>query len=139
MVNQKNKIKRLREERGISSRALAKKLGTSAAQMSRLESGKSALSVKWILKISAALNVPSNEIMDLPLEKKFSSTCDDNLLGSALGWLLEAGDQYKVKLKRQVLSKWAGYIYKEAVEQPLNSKQTRYLAFTIMKVLKDSA
>jgi len=135
-VQPKNRIKELREERGISSRQLAKMIGTSAPQLSRMENGKSALSIKWILKIAGVLDVPTNEIVDVPFNKKFTTTCDDTLLGSVLGWLMEATDQYKVTLSHQELSKWAGFIYKEAVEQPLNFNETKYLAFTIVKVLK---
>ena len=65
-----------------------------------------------------------------------AATCDDALLGSAIGWLLEASDKYKVKLSSKDPSKWASYVYKEAVEQPLNFKQTQYLAITIVKVIR---
>ena len=136
-LTSKNRIKEIREQRDMSSRALAKILDISAAQMSRLESGKSPLSIKWILKIADALEVNSNEIIDLPFNKNTSASCDDALLGSAIGWLLEASDKFKVKLSRQDLSKWASYVYKEAVEQPLNFKQTQYLAITIVRVIKE--
>ena len=132
----KNRIKELREERGISSRALAQKLGTSAAQMSRLESGKSALSIKWILSIAKILNVPTNEIMNLPLNKQISNNCDDALLGSAIGWLLEASERQKMKLSRQELSRFASFVYKEAIERPLSFKDTQYLAGVVVRVLK---
>lgn len=133
-----NRIKELREERGLSSRELAKRIGTSAPHMSRLENAQSPLSIEWILKIAAALDVNSHEIMDLPLERKLAANCDDALLGSALGWLMEAADRHKVKLTRQALAKWASYVYKEALSQPLNAKQTKYLATTIVKVLSQS-
>jgi transcriptional regulator with XRE-family HTH domain len=133
---QKNRIKDLREERGISSRKLAQQIGTSAPHMSRLEAGQSPLSIEWILKLSKVLGVNTHEIVDLPLDKKLSNSCDDALLGSVLGWLLEASEKYKIKLSRQDLSKWASYVYKEAVEQPLNFKQTKYLAVTIIKVIR---
>jgi len=133
---QKNRIKELREERGISGRKLAEQIGTSAPHMSRLEGGQSPLSIEWILKLSKVLGVSTHEIIDLPLDRKFTATCDDALLGSAIGWLLEAGDKYKIKLSSKDLSKWASYVYKEAVEQPLNFKQTQYLAVTIVRVIK---
>jgi transcriptional regulator with XRE-family HTH domain len=132
----KNRIKKLREERGLSSYQLAKKIGTSAPHMSRLESGQTPLSLRWINLISGVLKVSSNELIDMPLDNKFKSTCDDTLLGSVLGWLFEASEQYKLKLSKSELSKWASYVYKEAVEQPLDFKQTRYLAFTIVRVIK---
>jgi transcriptional regulator with XRE-family HTH domain len=137
-ITVKNRISELREERGLSSRALAKMIGTSAPQMSRLERGKSTLSIDWILKIAGALDVNSNEIINLPLDRKFTATCDDALLGSVIGWLLEASAKCKVKLAPKELSRWISYVYKEAVTQPLNFKQTRYLAFTIVKVIQQT-
>lgn len=130
-----NRIKELREERGVPGRRLAKMIGTSAPHMSRLENSLSPLSLEWILKIAAALDVNTHEIMNLPLDRKLSASCDDALLGSALGWLMDAADKHKIKLSRQDLSKWASYVYKEAVTQPLNAKQTQYLAMTIIKVI----
>jgi len=135
-VRHKNRIREVREEKGISSRELAKKIVTSAPHMSRLENGQSPLSIEWIAKICGALGVGSHVIIDLPLDQKFTGTCDDALLGSTLGWLMEATDKYKVNLSRHDLSKWASFVYKEAVEQPLNFQATKYLAFTIVKVLR---
>src|ERR1700693_2692402 len=96
-TRQKNRIAALRKERGLSSLALAKMIGTSAPHMSRLESGQSPLSIEWIGKLSGALKVGSHEIIDLPFDRKFTGKCDDALLGSALGWLMEAADKYGVK------------------------------------------
>jgi len=132
----KNKIKELREERGISSRDLAKKIGTSAPHMSRLENGQTPLSIKWIAKIANVLDVNSNDIVDLPLDRKFASTCDDTLLGCVLGWLLEAADKQKLKLSRKDLSKWTSFIYKEAVEKPLSFKETEYMVSVVVKILR---
>ncbi len=137
-AKQTNRIKELLQERNLSSRALAKMIGTSTPHMSRLESGETPLSIKWIAKIAAALKVNSNEIVDLPFDRKFTATCDDALLGSAIGWLMEASDKFKVKLSRQDLSHWAGYVYKGAVEESLNHNQTRYLAFSIVKVIRQT-
>jgi len=135
-ARQPNRIKELLKERGMASRTLAKMIGTSSPHMSRLESGDTLLSIKWIAKIAAALNVNSSEIMDLPFDTKFTRTCDDALLGSVIGWMLEAADKFKVKLSSEELSAWAMYVYKGAVEQPLAHQQTRYVAFTIVKVIQ---
>ncbi|MEJ0062550.1 MAG: helix-turn-helix transcriptional regulator [Alphaproteobacteria bacterium] len=131
----KNKIRELADERGISGRELAKMIGTSAPHMSRLEKGQTPLTIDWILKTAKALKVNTHEIIDLPLDRKFTGSCDDALLGSILGWLLEAADKHKVKLSPKDLSKWASYVYKEAVDQPLNFKETRYLASIVVRIL----
>jgi hypothetical protein len=73
---------------------------------------------------------------DLPFDKKFLRTSDGALLGSVIGWMDEAAKQFKVKLSPEMLSTWAMYVYKGAVEQPLAHQQTRYVAFTIVKVIQ---
>jgi transcriptional regulator with XRE-family HTH domain len=135
MPHAKNRIKELRRARGITAAKLAKMIGTSAPHMSRLEKGQSPLSLEWITKLSKTLDVGSHEIIDLPRAPR-AAACDDALLGSVLSWLLEASDASKLKLSRQELSQWASFVYKEAVEQPLDFKRTRYLATTVVKILK---
>ena len=135
-TKQKNRIRDLLEERGMTSRTLAKMIGTSAPHMSRLESGDTPLSIKWIGKIAAALKVNSSDIVDLPFDTKFTRTCDDALLGSVIGWLLEAADKYKVKLSREELTTWTSHVYKGAVETPLAYQPTKFVAFTIVKVIQ---
>ncbi|MDR3560891.1 MAG: helix-turn-helix transcriptional regulator [Negativicutes bacterium] len=135
-LKQKNRVTGLREERGLTKRALAKMIGTSAPHMGRLESGETPLDLDWATKIAAALNVSVNDVIDLPIDRKITADCDDALLGSTIGWLLEASERMKVKLSRQDLSHWAGYVYKGAVEQSLNYRQTEFLAATIVKVIQ---
>lgn len=135
---QNNRIKEIREERGLSSRALAKLIGTSAPHMSRLENGETALSIEWLARLEAALKVSAREIVDLPFESKFTATCDEGLLGSVIGWLLDASDKLKIKLSQKELAHWSSYIYKGAVEEGLNFKQTQYLTFTIVRVLREA-
>jgi transcriptional regulator with XRE-family HTH domain len=136
MAVPQNKVKELREARGMSARQLAKTLGISGAQMSRLESGKSPLSMKWVAEISAALGVSADEVMDLPFDRKFTAKCDPVLLGAVIGWLMTAAEQAKIKLPPKKLSKWASYVYDSALKEELNFKQTRLLAVTIIKAIK---
>ena len=134
----KNNIKRLREKRGLSSQALAKLIGVSTAHVSRLESGQSLLTKNLLLSLAAKLDVNSNVIADVPVSKKISADCDDALLGCAIGWLLEYSDEMKVPLSQQELSTWTNHIYKETITRPINHTQTRYLAYTIVKVIKST-
>lgn len=50
-------IRRWRNYRSLSGSQLAKKIGTTRATISRLELGEQAITVTWIEKICAALNV----------------------------------------------------------------------------------
>ena len=60
--------------------------------------------------------------------------CDPALLGSTIGWLLEACGKYKIKPDAKNISKWASYVYNEAIEHPMNMKRVRGLAFSVVKV-----
>ena len=131
-----NNITKLRNKQGMSIHQLAKEVGLSAGQLSRLENSKSGLKPKWLLKLAAALEVSTSEIISLPFSKKFQATSDDVLVGEAIGWLLEAGEEIEVELPRQLLSKLVAYIYKEYVERPLNFQDRKRLAYTVIRVLK---
>jgi transcriptional regulator with XRE-family HTH domain len=133
---QGNRIKELRIDKDMTSRTLAKLIGTSAPHMTRLESGKTPLSLGWIRKIADALAVSPNDIVDLRLGKKITDDCDEALLASALEWLMEGAEKSKLRLPRQELSHWTSYVYKHAIEDALNFKQTRFLAVTIIRVIR---
>jgi DNA-binding Xre family transcriptional regulator len=132
----KHNLKTLIAKRGISSRELAKKIGTSAPHMSRLVNGKSPLTAKWLLKLSAALKVPTSAITGLAVDKNFGSACDDTLLGSIMGWLLEAADAQQIELSRLHLTRLTGLVYKSAVETPLTAEQTQQLAVTSVRIVE---
>ena len=55
-----NAIRTQRTRKGISLRSLAKELGISASQLSKIETGKSKLSVDLALKIAGLLEVPAS-------------------------------------------------------------------------------
>jgi transcriptional regulator with XRE-family HTH domain len=133
-ITTSNNIKALCDKKGISGVELAKKIGTSAPHMSRLINGKSPLKMKWLLKISAALKVPTNKIVGVEMGKKFADKCDDTLLGSIMGWLLEAADNYQTELSRPELTKLTSFIYKEAIEKPMNFEETRYFSFVAVRL-----
>lgn len=131
-----NNIKQLRIKRDLSSGELADMVGTSRPHMSRLENGKSPLDADWILKISAALKVSTSEVADVQFNKRLSSLQDDTMVGSVLGWMLEANDQLKAKLTNEELSKWASYVFKKASAHSLNAQYMRDLTFTVVEVIK---
>jgi transcriptional regulator with XRE-family HTH domain len=54
-----NAIRKQRKQKGISLRSLASDLGISASQLSKIETGKSKLSVDLALKIAEILAVPA--------------------------------------------------------------------------------
>lgn len=61
-INMKNNIKKIREAKGLSQAALAKKIGTYSQQIYRLEAKDDSLEIKWLELIAGALDV---NILDL--------------------------------------------------------------------------
>ncbi|WP_085594272.1 XRE family transcriptional regulator [Thalassospira sp. MCCC 1A01428] len=62
-----NRIKEVREAAGMSQSELARKLGTTNQQISRLELGQRRLTVNWLIKIAEALNTtPSAIYQEMP-------------------------------------------------------------------------
>lgn len=69
-----NRIKVLRESRGLSLEALATKVSATNQQISLLESGKRRLTVDWLYRLSEALECHPwevvNEVAPQPLEPR---------------------------------------------------------------------
>lgn len=57
-----NRIKYLREEKGISQQDLAARCDFEKSNMSRIEAGKTNLTIKTIYKICYALNIKISDI-----------------------------------------------------------------------------
>ena len=132
----KNNIRPLREKRGMTAKELAKKARTTEVQICRLETGQRKLTVDWLLRICGALDVTADEIVDIPVRGINKNQCDPVLLDSAIGFLLEACDHYKVKPNNKDIAKWTTLIYNDAVDLHLNVTQTRGLANTLVKASK---
>jgi len=58
-----NRIKQLREQNGLSASALAKIVGTSQPQITRLENGERPLDFVWLEKIAGALSVSPKDLI----------------------------------------------------------------------------
>ncbi len=132
-----NNIRTLAEKKGLSARVLAKKIGTSAPHMSRLINGKSPLKPKWVAKIAEVLKVPASQIVGAEIKKPSTLKVEDfdaSLLGSVMGWLMEACDEMNADLSRNELAKLTSLIYKESVDASLGSVETRQLASTAVKI-----
>jgi transcriptional regulator with XRE-family HTH domain len=129
----KNNIQPLREERGWSQEFLAGKLHTTGPQINRLEKGQRKLTVEWLLRLCSALDVSADEIVGIPLSKS-KSGADPVMLGLVVGWLMEACGKYKIRQTPKEIGKWTSYVYAEVAEKDLNFKETRALAFQIVKL-----
>ena len=58
-----NRIRELREARGLSAADLAEKVGTSQPQITRLERGERRLTVDWMQRIAKALDCQPSDLM----------------------------------------------------------------------------
>lgn len=58
-----NRIKELREDRGLTLEQLAEKVGTSHTQISRLEHGKRRLDINWMQRVAKALVCQPQDLM----------------------------------------------------------------------------
>ena len=70
-----NRIFVLRTERGLSLSALAKLVGTTKAQIQKLERGDRRLSLDWMQRIAGALNVKVSDLLpveDVPAKRSVS-------------------------------------------------------------------
>ncbi|WP_206860566.1 helix-turn-helix domain-containing protein [Lysobacter changpingensis] len=95
-----NRIKALREARGLSLEALAVLVGTTNQQISHLESGKRRLTVDWLNRLGAALSC-----------HPWTLVSEDHLSGTAEGsvpaderLLLEAFRKLNKDQRRAVLT-----------------------------------
>jgi transcriptional regulator with XRE-family HTH domain len=135
-----NNIKAIRESRGMTQEALAAKLGTSTAQVNRLEKSVRKLTVEWLLRICGALDATADEIVDLPVSKKFGGKkADDALMGTILGAIFETAENLDVDVSRQELVDWSNYVYREVLDGHMNHRETVNLASHVVKFNKRRA
>ncbi|MFA5041226.1 MAG: helix-turn-helix transcriptional regulator [Bdellovibrionales bacterium] len=139
ILGMKNRITELRKARGLSSRALAKIVGTSPSQMGRIEKNKRGLSIEWLLRISRALDVPPNELVDMDLGTSTPVSCDQALLGTVIGFVFKACESFEVKPSAKDIAGWVSFVYDHAAQHHLTFAQTRELVSTIVKVSKKAA
>jgi transcriptional regulator with XRE-family HTH domain len=130
-----NHIKEVCQERGISVRELAKKIGVSSSQMDRIVGGKEQPTLSETMKICGVLNTDSYKIFGLTFDKKLVNNLDDVLLGSVTVWLAEACNLYKVHLTKAEYSQWVSFIYREVVTRHMNGAETQHLATVVVKII----
>lgn len=132
----KTYIDALLKERGMRANKLAEEIGVSTSYMSKLRNQLAPVTPQLAHKIGEALGVDPHKVVDLPFTKRFTTTCDEALLGSVLGWICEAADKHEIKLSHQELSHWASYVYKSALEETLNFQQTKFLAYAVIDIIR---
>jgi DNA-binding XRE family transcriptional regulator len=121
----KNKLKAIRERCHLTTKEVGQKIGRSAAYVEGIETGKNKLALKTLLQLAGTYKVTTNEIFDLRLKGIDLKKCDDVLLDCCVGFMLEAGDQYKKALNKNIIAKWTPFMYDATVELHLNATQVK--------------
>lgn len=121
------KLKQLRKERGLTLNNLAQKIGSDYQQISRIERGKSKLTIDLLVKMAQALETPISKIVEpLPVESKTnpgsnleSSTSSPSLSQSILTLILEKIEflwhTTHFKIHPQTKATLISQIYKQAL------------------------
>lgn len=131
----RTRLKEVRESRGLSQEALGKEIGLSKAHVNRIENDVNQLTVERLLQICGALNAGADEIVDMPLRGKAKGkNCDQALLGTVIGTIIETAKDLNIAPSGDELSKWSSYVYNEVLTENLNFKQTKALAAQIVKI-----
>ncbi|MBS0634690.1 MAG: helix-turn-helix transcriptional regulator [Verrucomicrobia bacterium] len=110
-------LKQLRKERGLTLSNLADKMGSDYQQLSRVERGKSRLTVDMLMRMAEALDTPVDQLIK-HTEKKPPSTIREADLGDILEKIEVALDEMQVALRPQVKAALASLIYKESAHAP---------------------
>ena len=132
----KNRLREIRETRKLSAADVGKAIGLSGTQVQRLETGDREFRLEILLRLCGFLDVTADEIIDIPVKGINKAKCDETLMDSAIGFVLEACDRYGVKPDKKQIAKWTTLIYNDAVSLQLNVQQTRGLANTLVKASK---
>ncbi len=112
-------IKLLRKERGLSLSNLADKIGSDYQQVSRVERGKSRLTVDMLMRMADALDTPVDQIIKpIFTEKNAEPQIREADLGQILEKMEIALDEMKISLRPQVKAALASLIYKESACNP---------------------
>jgi transcriptional regulator with XRE-family HTH domain len=70
MISAPNNIRKIRDRLGISAAQLAKMIGTSQQQITRLEKGQRRLSDFWLYRLAPALHCEPAELLASPYDEK---------------------------------------------------------------------
>lgn len=120
------KLKLLRKERGLTLNSFAEKIGSDYQQLSRIERGKSKLSIDMLMKMANALDTPVAEIIEPehaePVKLKHPKVvkAQDNLsfseelLTTVLGEIETALLRENITLEPSLKASVSSQVYKQA-------------------------
>lgn len=101
----RNRIRELRQVRGLSQEALASRVGVSNQQVSNLETGVSELSLRWIQRLAEAFDVPSEDVI--------GAGVDEPLLRAVLTAVVQLVDSRRYRFTPAELAEISTHLYQE--------------------------
>lgn len=117
------KLKQLRKERGLTLATLADKIGSDYQQLSRIERGKSRLTVDVLMKMANVFDTSIDQLVSGQVSEEPKKTTVEGASGicqDKLGEILEKLDvvlqQKKIAVSAQDKAMLASLIYKEALK-----------------------
>lgn len=132
------KLKMLRKERGLTLATLADRIGTDYQQLSRIERGKSKLTVDVLMKIADAFNTPIDHLVrgkpakELSVQPTVPEPCvREDQLTEILEKLERIAEEQEILLNPKAKAALASLIYRHA----LKSDQALDFAMGILRAL----
>lgn len=122
------KLRQLRKERGLTLNTFAEKIGSDYQQLSRIERGKSKLSIDMLMKMANALEAPVSDLMEqtpsetkvitaVPLSKEASHLFFNEEMLTVILEKLELGiEKSTPPLRAPIKAALASQIYKQALQ-----------------------
>lgn len=112
------KLRKLRQERGLTINNLAEKIGSDYQQLSRIERGKSKLTIDTFLKMAEALETPITTIVTAQPQEKNHVYCSPNSQDT-LALILEKVEllskESGISLSPQIKAKIASCLYSQTL------------------------
>lgn len=100
-----NRLRELRKQRGLSQAAIAERAGCTAVQIGHLENGKSAMTVHWMRKLAAILDVYPSDILlhsDRNPRTASSGAINEGLLGDILTVAMSYAEKLRKSERRSI-------------------------------------
>jgi transcriptional regulator with XRE-family HTH domain len=115
-------LKKLRKERGLTLHTLAEKVGSDYQQISRIERGKSKLSIDMLMKVANALETPVADLVDsqVVVQKAPAQTKEDPVFAQEiLAFILEKMEEMVLNLKMVFLPQQKASLISQIYHQTL--------------------
>lgn len=125
------KLRKFRRARGISLGQLAKEMGENSQMVGRVERGQRSLTVDYLLKVSKALSMPIETLLeDSATAEGFTQSLDSNILNAVVVLVDEMMPLLSPQGSSQQKGKLVSQIYELILKLP---NENRYSFFRTLR------